>query len=84
MARATACTVTAGTSALNTLCTAAQASDGSGRAQLFVAPVVVNPTTGAITTFPAIYMWNQDASLNNLIPAWDYFPIPAGVAAPLP
>ncbi len=81
--RATACTVTSGTSALNTLCTAAEASDGAGRAQLFVAPVVVNGKTGAITTFPAIYMWNQDASLNNLIPSWDYFPIPPGVMAPV-
>jgi hypothetical protein len=28
-------------------------------------------------------MWNQDTSLNNLIPAWDYFPIPPGVSAPI-
>jgi hypothetical protein len=81
--RATACTVTAGTSALNTLCSASEATDGAGRAQLFVAAVVVNGTTGDITTFPAIYMWNQDAALNNLIPSWDYFPIPPGVMAPL-
>jgi hypothetical protein len=81
--RATACTVAAGTSALNTLCTAAEASGDAARAQLFVAPIVVNAATGAITTFPAIYMWNQDASLNNLIPAWDYFPIPPGASPPL-
>jgi hypothetical protein len=28
-------------------------------------------------------MWNQDAALNNLIPAWDYFPIPPGKEPPL-
>lgn len=81
--RATACTVTAGTNALNTLCTAAQSQAAQGRAQLFVAGVVVDPSSGAITTFPAVYMWNQDAALNNLIPAWDYFPIAKGTTTPI-
>jgi hypothetical protein len=81
--RATACTVTAGTSALNTLCTSQQSSDGLARAQLYVAGIVVDPSSNAITTYPAIYMWNQDAALNNLIPAWDYFPIPPGKEPPL-
>jgi hypothetical protein len=81
--RATACTVTAGTSARSTLCTAQQSTAAQGRAQLYVAGIVVDPASGAITTFPAIYMWNQDAALNNLIPAWDYFPISKGTAPPI-
>ena len=30
----------------------------------------------SITTYPSIYLWNQDATLNNEIPAWDVFQIP--------
>ena len=82
--RATACTLTAGSGALNTLCTASQSQAASGFAQLYVTPIVVDPNNGnAITTYPAIYMWNQDAALNNLIPSWDYFPIASGTQAPL-
>lgn len=55
--------------------------------QLYMAPIVVDPT-GAVTTYPAIYLWNQnilvDAAGNatiqqtsNLTPAWDDFTIPA-------
>jgi len=81
--RATACTLTATSGALNTLCTAAQSKAAAGFAQLYVAAIVVDPNSGAITTYPAIYMWNQDAALNNLIPAWDYFPIAQGTSTPL-
>jgi hypothetical protein len=77
--RATACTVTATSGAPNTLCNGTQSSADLGRAQLYVAGIVVDPSNGnAITTYPAIYMWNQDGALNNLIPAWDYFPIAKG------
>jgi hypothetical protein len=81
--RATACTATASSGALNTLCDSQQASSALGRAQLFVAGIAVDPSSGAITTFPAIYMWNQDAALNNLIPAWDSFPIQNGTEPPI-
>jgi hypothetical protein len=44
------------------------------KAQLYVTGVVQDGTT--IETYPAIYLWNQDPTLNNLIPAWDVFQIP--------
>jgi hypothetical protein len=54
--------------------------------QLYVAPVVVDEASGALTTYPAIYLWNQgylDTSgtlaplqSNNLTPAWEEFVIP--------
>jgi hypothetical protein len=47
----------------------------AGRQQLYVAGVVVDGT-GAITTFAPIYLWNQDDTVNNLIPAWGEFAIP--------
>ena len=37
--------------------------------QLYVAAVVVSPS-GTITTFAPVFPWNQDASVNNLVPAW--------------
>ena len=48
---------------------------GGARAQLYVSPVVQD-STGALKTYPAIYLWNQDTTLNNLVPAWDVFEIP--------
>jgi len=78
--RGTACTVS---SPDNSVCNGDEESGALGKAQLFVAGVVVDPTSGAITTYPAIYLWNQDASLNNLIPAWEFFPIPAGSSPPI-
>jgi hypothetical protein len=44
-------------------------------AQLFVAGVTVDGS-GNIETYPAIYLWNQDSTVNNEIPAWDNFQIP--------
>jgi hypothetical protein len=54
--------------------------------QLYMAPIVVD-ANGGVTTYPAIYLWNQnflvDADGNatvqqtsNLTPAWDDFSIP--------
>jgi hypothetical protein len=54
--------------------------------QLYMAPIVVD-ASGGVTTYPAIYLWNQnflvDAAGNatvqqtsNLTPAWDDFSIP--------
>jgi len=51
----------------------------AGKAQLYVSAVVTDPSNNAITTYPAIYLWNQDPTLNNLIPAWDNFAIPHGI-----
>ncbi len=55
--------------------------------QLYLAALTVDEQTGAVTTYPAIYLWNQnlrvDAEGNalyeptsNLTPAWDNFSIP--------
>lgn len=42
--------------------------------QIYVAPVVVNGTT--VTTYPALYPWNQGASEDGHTPTWDNFSIP--------
>jgi len=47
---------------------------GLGKSQLYVTAVVVDGTT--IATYPAIYLWNQDPTLNNSVTAWDVFQIP--------
>ncbi|HEX7669974.1 MAG TPA: hypothetical protein VF395_10335 [Polyangiaceae bacterium] len=54
--------------------------------QLYMTAIVVDDTTHAITTYPALYLWNQDrvvangavtdAQNSNLTPAWDEFLIP--------
>lgn len=31
---------------------------------------------GKVTTYPAVYLWNQEEDSNNLTPAWDEFQIP--------
>ena len=41
--------------------------------QLFVAPVVVEGNT--ITSYPALYLWNQPTNEANHTPAWDVFQI---------
>jgi hypothetical protein len=54
--------------------------------QLYMAPIVVAPD-GTVTTYPAIYLWNQNIiadgqggatiqQSSNLTPAWDDFSIP--------
>jgi hypothetical protein len=56
-------------------------------AQLYMAAVVVDDATQSITTYPALYLWNQNIAVNaqgeakivptsNLTPAWDDFSIP--------
>jgi hypothetical protein len=49
-----------------------------GKQQLYVAGIVMDPSNNTVQTYPAIYLWNQDATLNNLIPAWDNFAINHG------
>ena len=42
--------------------------------QLYVAGVVVEGTK--ITSYPALYLWNQPAAEHNHTPAWDVFALP--------
>jgi len=49
--------------------------DPGGNPQLYVTPVVVDGA-GKVTTYHALYLWNQPASENNHTPAWDNFQIP--------
>jgi WD40-like Beta Propeller Repeat len=46
---------------------------GAGNPQLFVTALVDDGTT--LTTYPALYLWNQPAAENNHTPAWDNFTI---------
>jgi hypothetical protein len=43
--------------------------------QLYMSTVVVEGNT--ITTYAALYLWNQPATENNHTPAWDMFDIPS-------
>jgi hypothetical protein len=47
--------------------------------RLYMAAFTVE--SGKVTTYPAVYLWNQDETSNNLTPAWDEFRIPP---VPLP
>ena len=42
--------------------------------QIYVVPVTVDGA-GAVTTYPAIYLWNQPSTERNHTPAWDEFQI---------
>jgi hypothetical protein len=42
--------------------------------RLFMAAFTVEG--GKVTTYPAVYLWNQAENSNNLTPAWDNFKIP--------
>lgn len=48
-------------------------STRTGNPQLYVTPVLFDGNT--ISTFPALYLWNQPAAENNHTPAWDDFSI---------
>jgi len=64
--------------------------------QLYLAAIVVDDATGAITSYPAVYIWNQNrtpgangtsaATLNysNLTPAWDPIKLPDLVIPDVP
>jgi hypothetical protein len=43
--------------------------------QLYMTAVVRNEN-GELSTYPAVYLWNQDPATSNLTPAWDEFKIP--------
>ena len=73
------------------------ASDFTGlhdSSQLYLAAIVVDNTTNAITTYPAVYVWNQNRTpsngmatnlqYSNLTPAWDPFALPPLPSLPPP
>ena len=43
--------------------------------QLYVTPIVAT-ADGQITTYSALYLWNQPEMENNHTPAWDTFELP--------
>ena len=49
---------------------------GSANAQLYITGVVVD-ANGQVTTYPALYLWNQPSSDGNHTPSWDDFAIPS-------
>jgi hypothetical protein len=52
------------------------------RQQLYVVGIVVGSDGSINTSFAPIYLWNQDYTVNNLIPAWGEFTIPPGLTPP--
>jgi hypothetical protein len=48
---------------------------GSPNAQLYVAGLV-RDAAGGLTSYPALYLWNQPAADGNHTPSWDDFSIP--------
>lgn len=50
-------------------------STRSGVGQLNVAGVI-RDAAGAVTTTPALYLWNQPATDGNHTPSWDSYRIP--------
>jgi len=64
--------------------------------QLYLAAVVVDNASGAITTYPAVYIWNQNRApgadgstatslqFSNLTPAWDPITLPKLVIPEVP
>src|SRR5262249_46458981 len=52
-------------------------NQGKRKQQLYLAGMTVDKN-GNVTSFAPIYMWNQNAAVNNLIPAWGEFSIAKG------
>jgi hypothetical protein len=53
-----------------------QYSPNDTRSSQLYMTAVVQDEHGAISTYAAVYLWNQDPSTSNLTPAWDEFKIP--------
>jgi hypothetical protein len=53
-----------------------QYSPSDTRASQLYVTAVVRDEKGQLTTYPALYIWNQDPTTSNLTPAWDEFKIP--------
>jgi hypothetical protein len=47
----------------------------AGGPQLYVAPIIVD-ASGKLTTYSALYLWNQPEGEHNHTPAWDVFQLP--------
>jgi hypothetical protein len=65
---------TVGTKSYYFLVFASTRNKATGGPQLYVTPVVVDG--GTITTYSALYLWNQPEMEHNHTPAWDTFQIP--------
>jgi hypothetical protein len=50
---------------------------GKRKQQLYLAGLVIDKN-GNAKAYAPVYMWNQNATVNNLIPAWGEFTIPKG------
>ncbi|HEY4395342.1 MAG TPA: hypothetical protein VGP64_14830 [Polyangia bacterium] len=48
---------------------------GTANAQLYITAVVVDEV-GQLSTYPALYLWNQPSTDGNHTPSWDDFAIP--------
>lgn len=44
--------------------------------QLYMTGIVHDAATGQLTTYGAVYLWNQGTNMTNLTPAWEDFNIP--------
>ena len=44
--------------------------------QLYMAAIVEDAASHALTSYGSVYLWNQDGKTSNLTPAWDTFKIP--------
>jgi len=76
--------------------TAASFTGLHNSSQLYLAAVVVDNATGAIKTYPATYIWNQNRTpaatgatamglqYSNLTPAWDPITLPPLIIPPVP
>jgi hypothetical protein len=53
-----------------------QYSPSDTRASQLYVTAVVRDDKGKLTSYPALYIWNQDPTTSNLTPAWDEFKIP--------
>lgn len=47
-----------------------------GNPQLYISALVVD-STGNVTSYPSLYLWNQPPDQSNHTPSWNYFQIPA-------
>jgi hypothetical protein len=59
------------------------AATNKPKQQLYVAGIVVDKH-GTVHPYAPIYLWNQSYQVNNLIPAWGEFSVPAGQVPPPP
>jgi hypothetical protein len=58
-------------------------ANGRPKQQLYVAGVIVDKQ-GNVHSYAPIYLWNQSYQVNNLIPAWGEFSLPAADEPPPP